>query len=354
MTSPSRREKLAFWLLLGLFSAAVPEAVSGSAPFVLFTPWGLFVTLPVYLLHAVFLAGLVYRYSGGLRFGSLYLAGALFGLYEAYLTKVLWAPTWDPIPVHAGGVYVLETVLLVLFWHPLMAFVVPLLVVEMLCTRSRIVLAGFPGGLRSRSSAWTGRTVAAGAVLLGLFQGTIVPNPVTALGSAVATSIVLAVAVLAWRRWVGADGYPLGELLPDRRELRMLGVLLAVMYVVYGAGLRREFLPGFASQATVWMLYLAFVALLVLRVRRDRRERQGPQPTGPVVPMRSTIRYAAGYVLAVGAGSLLLRSVSPAAFVVLYLIAFAVGGTVLVWIALGLRRPSTEAAPGGRTRRQFR
>ena len=340
MTSPTLRTKVAFWLLLGVSSAAVAEVVSGSAPFVLLTPWGLLVTLPVYLLHAIFLAGVVYRYAGALRLEPIYLAGTLFGLYEAYLTKVLWTPTWEPIPIRVGGVHVFETILLVLLWHPVLAFVVPLLLVETLATRSRLVVSGLPRGLRTRLAGRPRRAVAIGGLLLGLFQGSVVPDPVTALGSAVATSILLAAALLAWRRRVGPDRYTVGELLPAGRELVALGVLLAAMYVAYGAGLRPAHLPGLESQAAVWVLYLVFGALLLLRLRRDWRERWGPQPTGRVVPLREVIRYAAIYVSAVGVGTLLLRTIAPATYVVLYLVALAIGGAMLTWIARGLRRSS--------------
>jgi hypothetical protein len=176
-----------------------------------------------------------------------------------------------------------------------------------------------------------------------LFQGTIVPDAVTALGSAAATSVVLAAALVAWRRRVGADRYAVDELLPDGRELRALGVLLAAMYVGYGAALRPEFLPGVAPQAAVWVLYLVVGSLLVLRLRRDRRS-AAPTTAGRAVPLRSVAPFVAVYVLAIGAGSLLLRPVAPAAFVVLYLIAFAVGAATLTWIVRGLWRSRDAAA----------
>lgn len=286
------------------------------------------------------LAGVVYLSTGTLRLEAIYLAGTLFGLYEAYLTKVLWTPTWEPIPVRLGGVHVFETVLLVLLWHPWLAFVVPLLLVETLGTRSRLVLDGLPGGLRSRLTGHPGRVSVAGLLVLGLFQGSIYPDPSTALASALATSAVLAAALYTWRRRVGPDRYAVGELLPAGRELVALGVLLAAMYVAYGAGLRPAYLPGLGSQAAVWVLNLVFGALLVLRLRRDRRERRGSQPTGRVVPLREVIRYAAIYVLAVGVGTLLLRTIAPVTYVVLYLVALAVGGAMLAWIVRGLRGSS--------------
>lgn len=342
-----RRTKLAFWLLLGLFSAALAEVVSGSSPFVLFTPWGLLVTLPLYLLHAVFLAGVVYRYSGALRLGSLYLAGGLFGLYEAYLTKVLWAPTWEPIPVRVGGVHVFETALLVLLWHPLFAFVLPLLLAETLCTRSRLVLGGLPTRVRA---ALGDRRVAYGSLLLpAAFQGAVVPGAVTALLSTVGTSAALVLGVVVWRRRVGADRYAIGELLPAGRELPALGGVLAAMYVALGIGLRPEQLPGIGAQATVWLLYLVFGSLLVLRLRRDRMVGRTAAASRRV-PLRTVATFAAVYVLAVGASSLSLRPVAPALFVGLYVVTLVVGTSMLAWIVGGLWRTRGAARrldPGG-------
>ena len=345
--TPPRRHRLAFWLLLGLFSTAIPEIVSGSSPFVLLSPWGLLVTLPLYLLHAVFLAGVVYRYSGALRLGSLYLAGALFGLYEAYLTKVLWAPTWEPIPVRVGGVHVFETALLVLLWHPLLAFVVPLGLAETLGTRSRLAVGGCPP--RVRAALGDRRVVFGGVLVLGAFQGAVAPDSGTAPLSAAGTAVVLVIAVVAWRRRVGEGRYAVCELLPAGRELVVVGVLLAAMYVALGLGLRPERLPGVRAQATVWLLYLAFGTLLFLRLRRDRRTRRTavavrrvPIPTPTPIPTVAT--FAAVYVLAVGASSLLLSPFATAAFVGLYVATLVVGTSMLTWIVGGLRRPPVAEA----------
>ena len=47
-------------------------------------------------------------------------------------TKVIWDPTWSTVelPWRAGGLAIAQTAVLVLFWHPLMSFVVPLAVAE--------------------------------------------------------------------------------------------------------------------------------------------------------------------------------------------------------------------------------
>jgi hypothetical protein len=40
------------------------------------------------------LAPLAFR-RGAVRLTSLWLLGAIFGLYEVYVTKILWHPTWS-------------------------------------------------------------------------------------------------------------------------------------------------------------------------------------------------------------------------------------------------------------------
>ena len=106
-----------------MISVVFVEVPAGSTMFPFFTVWGLLVVLPLYLLHSVFLAAVVFRF-GRPRFWTLYAAGVLYGMYEAYITKVLWTSFRPEGPfVTLGGIAVFETILLVLYLHPLLAFV---------------------------------------------------------------------------------------------------------------------------------------------------------------------------------------------------------------------------------------
>ena len=91
--SISKKHQWLFWIILAALSTFFAEVFSGSDMFPFFHPWGLLVVVPLYGLHIILLSSLVYR-AGKPRFASLVFAGMLFGLYEAYLTKVLWAPPW--------------------------------------------------------------------------------------------------------------------------------------------------------------------------------------------------------------------------------------------------------------------
>ncbi|OYT53776.1 MAG: hypothetical protein B6U72_04850 [Candidatus Altiarchaeales archaeon ex4484_2] len=81
--------------------------------------------------------------SKRITISQLYLFGVLFGLYESWITKVLWAGYMES---SAGpgfgtffGIAIPEFLVLVFFWHPVMSFILPILVFEIL---TRKVLTG--------------------------------------------------------------------------------------------------------------------------------------------------------------------------------------------------------------------
>lgn len=128
-------------LLLGSLSVMFAEVFSGASTLWFLDPWGLIVVFPLYLSHAVFFfsVAVVYKRTS-LR--QLYFFGMLFGLYEAFITKVLWFGYPDstgPMVGYFFGVAWGEFLTLVFFWHPIMSFIVPVLVYELL---SRDVLPG--------------------------------------------------------------------------------------------------------------------------------------------------------------------------------------------------------------------
>ncbi len=135
MNTPPRIHKYLFWLNLGLISTFFAEVVSGADLFPYFHFWGITIVTPIYLLHTLILITLVYR-KGRPTLPALYFAGTLFGLYEAYITKILWNPGWDEPVFKLAEVAVTETLVLVFFWHVWMSFIVPLLAAETWLTRS--------------------------------------------------------------------------------------------------------------------------------------------------------------------------------------------------------------------------
>jgi hypothetical protein len=130
----SGMKKLLSILLLGVLSMLFAEVFSGASTLWFLDPWGLLVTFPLYLGHAVFFFNVAFIYKKTSP-RQLYFFGMMFGLYEALITKVLWfgyPGSTGPMVSSFFGVAWGEFLTLVLFWHPVMSFIVPVFVYEVL------------------------------------------------------------------------------------------------------------------------------------------------------------------------------------------------------------------------------
>jgi hypothetical protein len=268
---PTSVQKLLAWAILGGLSVFFAEISLGSYPFAFFDLWGLGAVCPLYSLHLLVLATIVF-WRGRPRFSALYFAGVLVGLYEAYMTKQIWSPDWDPHPMRLGGVAVLATAVLILWWHTFMAFIVPLLVGEIAIGDSRYVALSLPRRVRALLFGKR-RTVVLCVIAMafGLLHSCshqTLPTTGHVLVSAAASAGVLFGLVWLWRRMTRGQGFTLPAVLPTRLQFVVLAVCLALQYVVFGIALRREFMPGLGPQASVWLLYLFFGTCLYLAMRR--------------------------------------------------------------------------------------
>jgi hypothetical protein len=280
VNQPSKGRKLAFWVLTGMISVVFVEVPAGSTMFPFFTVWGLLVVLPLYLLHSVFLSALVFRF-GRPRFWTLYAAGLLYGMYEAYITKVVWTSFRPEGPlVTVAGVALFETILVVLYLHPLLAFVVPLLFTEILATNSTEVAQGLParvrGSIRRHPAWWIGLLMA----LLGLMQFVNSPSVMKSMLSGAGNSVMVGLALLWWRK-SGGTAYSLRELLPGPTGLRIYGLLLLCWYLFWGFLLKPEAIPGvFHGQLTVWLIYALVLFIFVRCLHQSRCEPLDSSDTG--------------------------------------------------------------------------
>lgn len=333
----SRRTRWLGWLLLGALSAALAETLAGSSPLVLILPWAIVLTVPVYALHILVLGSVVVRPGRRVTFGAIYGAGLIFGLYEAYMTKVLWHPPWDAHPLRLGGFAVVEVVVLVLFWHSLISFATPLAIGERLIGGSALQGA-LPRFVRERLAR--PRWVVGVVVGAGVVHGGMIHSPLIAAASIAGTFLVLWLLLRLWRSRV-AGGIPLVDLLPRGREWHVLLGLLVLDYALFGVLFRRANLPPLRDQAGIWVLYAAFGALWWRVARRAPAAPAVPPPAPDLAlpsPRRLLVAFAASSVVTATA-----TMFAPGLLgIVVWAIAIVVGGSAFVALlreAVG-RRPA--------------
>lgn len=288
---PGRRTRLLFWYILGCLSTLFAEVVSGSDIFPFYTPVSYILVIPLYTLHILVLWCLVFRYGRPWLY-ALFPAGCLFGLYEAYVTKVLWSPTWSTGGFTFLGVYVVESIVLVPFWHTFMSFIVPLLVAESTLTSSGEIYSLLPVWARKAVRRVKPPAMYLLPVLGGLSQSTGAATVNDAVLSGVSAGLYVAALIHVWRR-LGGTVYTMRSLLPEPGEFKVVAALLVVYYVATGALLRPEELPGLVPQAAIWALYAFFGALLVMGLRKSREVEPSPESV--------TLNPSIGRVLLLGA-----------------------------------------------------
>jgi hypothetical protein len=308
LNQPSKGRKLAFWILTGMVSVVFVEVPAGSTMFPFFTVWGMLVVLPLYLLHSVFLTAVVFRF-GRPNFWTLYSAGILYGMYEAYITKVLWTSFRPEGPFYtAGGIALFETILLVFWLHPILAFVVPMLFTELLCTNSSEIAQGLPARVRGLLQRHPARWIGLLMAFLGFMQFVNSPSVWQSFLSGAGNSLVLGLALLGWRKSGGA-GFSLRELLPGPKGLRIYAIVLLVWYLFWGVAIKPKSIPGvFPGQLTIWLIYAAVLFIFYRCLQRSRvgsvASSGGGETLGP--PFVFSWR---GFVLA-GAAATIVTTVS--------------------------------------------
>jgi hypothetical protein len=265
-----KRIKYLFWLIFGVLSTVIPEVIAGSDLYPFFKITDYLIVIPLYTLHSLVLWYIIWNW-GKPRLYNLFPAGAIFGLYEAYMTKVIWNPTWSTLPLKVFGIALVETLILVLFWHSFLAFIVPIFVAESL-TSSREIMRGFPVWL----SNWFGKLSSGRKYLVlpfiaGFFQSINTPTIQDSILSGFTCTLITLTLVYIWKRSGGSE-YPLRSLLPDAREFKFLLSLLLIMYGLMGIYWRPEALPGILDQVSVWILYIFFGALLYLGIKKSRED----------------------------------------------------------------------------------
>ncbi len=266
--SPYRAPVVFARLLIGLIVMICAELFSGaSLKLGFWHPVTLILTYWLYFGHFFIFTTLAVR-TGRTSLGALYLWGILFGLYESWITKVIWNGYGEDGKFVMGsiGPYGFSEISMVFLFHPVMSFILPLAVACLLCPPLRAL---FP------DLAWlTGKGKVARVV-----QGYLVLSfvPIIAMNSrgpanlALNVALVLVVMVILLRLARPAlsapDGRPI--VVFGRRGCVGLCVYLAILYGLTYPQLRPEGLPSIAVQSLTFVFYAVAVLGLCLYRGRD-------------------------------------------------------------------------------------
>ncbi len=252
-------------LLIGLIVLICAEVFSGaSLQMVLWNPFVWTVTYWLYFAHFFFFTTLAVR-TGRTSLWSLYLWGVLFGLYESWITKVIWYGYGGDGKLVLGrlGPFGFAELSMAFIFHPVMSFLLPLAVACLLCPPLRRI---FP------DLAWfTGRSSGARVVQAYLV---ISLAPIVGINSGgplnLALNVALVVGLLWGLSWLArtalADSSGRSIVVFGRRGFVGLCLYLALLYGLTYFFMRREGLPS----GRVQLLTLGIYALVILDLRLHR------------------------------------------------------------------------------------
>ena len=127
--------RFVFLLWVAFLAFGVPEIIAGSGKMWITNPGTYIMVIPIYALHFLLFVHIAVR-TGRTSWPALYLFGVLFGLYESWITKVVWKgyPGAGGFSFGSFGQWfgAHETLGLVLFYHAVISFLLPLAVVSRL------------------------------------------------------------------------------------------------------------------------------------------------------------------------------------------------------------------------------
>ena len=271
----AKNRPVAVWparLLIGVVVLICAEVFSGaSLRLGLWHPWTLIVTFWLYFAHFFFFTTLAVR-TRRTSLPSLYLWGVLFGLYESWITKVIWYGYGGDGEFVMGsiGPYGFSEISMVFLFHPVASFILPLAVTCIFCPSLRCL---FP------DLAWLTGT----SRLSRLVQGYLIFSlaPVMAMNSGGPVNLLINVGaavlcILVLWLWAGcafesADGQAI--IVFGGWGFAGLCAYLVLLYSATYVVLRPEGLPSLQVQLFTLVFYaLAVVGLVFQRARQPLRE----------------------------------------------------------------------------------
>jgi len=278
--------KLAIFLLVGSLAMLLTEVFAGSFPLWFVSVSGWLIVFPLYLGHLLFFLNVAMRIRKT-SLNHLYFFGVLIALYESWITKVLWAGypgSNGPIVGTFLGVASLEFSVLVFFWHPLFAFMLPLLMFEVLAV-STSPNSGFEKRLFPTHLSILERKTELGLIfLLAAVIGAafltnnsnVSQNPAIAISSALGSTLIILLLYGVVR--TRPDAFSVESLRLSTGKLTLVAAYLVFLYVFMFIFQHPEDIPNYPTPI---LAIIGFYGLVALIIKASPKDRPNPQVTVP-------------------------------------------------------------------------
>ena len=267
ITSPveSKQNRIAVIVLFGILSVVFAEVFSGSAPLWFLDAWGLLVVLPLYWGHGLLLLNLAMRFRRT-SVTQLYLWGIFYGLYESWMTKVIWAgymgqePQFGTILGFAWG----EFMVIALFWHAVFSFIVPIAVLQILGGTKTTIGRYLTCKNRSGKILY-GVVITIGSVFIAnAFTFDIVATLIASIGN---TAIVLIFTLVALRS--NPEGFTVEALKLGKKGIGLVSGYIGFLYVFLWFFIFPERIAGTVTILLTILFYISIALLLRLSPRKN-------------------------------------------------------------------------------------
>jgi hypothetical protein len=271
----SKGSSLLALTLFGFLSMIFAEVFSGSSPLWFLSIWGWSVTLPLYWAHAVLLLNLAVRYKRT-SLTPLYLWGVIFGLYESWITKVLWAGYIGESPQFGTflGFAVGEFMVIGLFWHAVFSFIVPIFIFEIIVysinrDHSAILSSHIPALLQRR------RNIA--ILYLVMFIGSLfitmgLARDLFSISMAILGNGLLLAVLIHFTRKRKSTG--IHSLILGRTGMNITGIYLVGLYIITFVYL----LPWRRASLETMLLTLSFYLVVFNLIALSPKDRSDTEP----------------------------------------------------------------------------
>ncbi|MEE9387377.1 MAG: hypothetical protein V3U96_02100 [Paracoccaceae bacterium] len=268
MNKSARRPilRLVFLIWVALIAFGLPEIIAGTGRLWLSNPGTYVLSIPLYSVHFLLLCHVAIK-TGRTSWPALFLFGVLFGLYEAWITKVVWSgyPGSDGFSFGGFGQWfgIHETLGLVLFYHAVISFLLPLAVV------SRLFSAfgqHFPVPNWVFGTTWAALLRRVGLLfILGIITGHNNPDLVEYLQTWVPYLGVIWLGYVVLRRQgvtIGSGPDAVARATLSRVGFAVAVILLMAIYAVPYFKLQPEMLPPVSVQLVTLAFYPVLAFLL--------------------------------------------------------------------------------------------